>query len=573
MKRRISLIALVFFLIFSTVLPAARAQKTKTDVLIPLNDQTLFKIEYNPDIQEKWVKSNLGDKQVWTGNKQDVNFYQLEKTEQWERGYEYEVILKEKPGSNVFNFKIDSDNLNFYFQPPLSDEYFPKNYLVNDTHAFDENGTRSNYRPINVVNSYAVYDKVTDRKVLHIFRPKIIDSKLNEIWGTLLITKDNLQITIPQKFLDEAVYPVIIDPTFGYTTIGASTDDNPFGNIKVGWRYKNRVGDGNITQISVYGRAVSTNGSMRAGVYIANEIFPNIPTALKGSSNEVLVNTSLQWYNFTITAPVWNNTEYYLTIHRKPGFLNFRNYYDAGTHNQAVQHADTYADGLSDPFDPLGNIDFNFSRKGSIYANVEILDCPAAPTIVNITGAWIEYNASAINATVGTVDAGNLSSTLLIDGNTFNVSEVVGAPGIGISINFTGIDEDAQSIWLNIYYSYSGNLNHDFDIEFWNFDTSSWIEDSHLVDTLGFEWANATIYPLRIPIDFLSGGEVRVRLDHESAGNINHDLFIDYIKVQAFVPSAAATEETFQFFWIVIGIALMLIGIVLSKMWFDKENN
>ena len=184
----------------------------------------------------------------------------------------------------------------------------------------------------------------------------------------------------------------------------------------------------------------------------------------------------------------------------------------------------------------------------------------------NVTGSWIEYNLTEFNATVGTVDAGLLSSTFSVDGNTFDVSEVVGVPGMMLSGNFSGVDEDAISLWLLIYAYYDGNLNHDFDIEVWNFEGSVWVEDNHILDGVALEWFNSTIYPIRVPNDFLSNGEVRIRLDHESAGNINHDLFIDLIQLQAFIPSAAAGEP-FQFFWIVIGIALMIIGIVLARMW------
>lgn len=189
------------------------------------------------------------------------------------------------------------------------------------------------------------------------------------------------------------------------------------------------------------------------------------------------------------------------------------------------------------------------------------------PIVQNVTGEWIDYNASEIDAIVGTVDAGLLNSTFFVDVDTFDVSEVVGIPGMLISVNFTGIDEAASCLWLNVFYEYDGNLNHDFDIELWDFTASVWVDDSHLIDTVGFVWENSTIYDLRIPNDFLSGGEVKVQFNHEAAGNINHDLFIDYVRLQAFIPSDVAPAEPFQFFWIVIAIALMIVGIVLARMW------
>ncbi|MHA2344847.1 MAG: hypothetical protein ACXADW_23610, partial [Candidatus Hodarchaeales archaeon] len=166
---------------------------------------------------------------------------------------------------------------------------------------------------------------------------------------------------------------------------------------------------------------------------------------------------------------------------------------------------------------------------------------------------------------------GNLASTYFVDGNMFNVSEVVGVPGMQISVNFTLVDPDAESLWVLIYALYDGNLNHDFDIEVWNFTAGAWVEDDHILDGVVLSWINSTIYAIRIPNEFLSGGEVRVRLDHESAGNVNHDLFIDYIRLQAFIPSDVAAADEFQFFWIVLAIALMLIGIMLAKAWFEEN--
>jgi hypothetical protein len=151
----------------------------------------------------------------------------------------------------------------------------------------------------------------------------------------------------------------------------------------------------------------------------------------------------------------------------------------------------------------------------------------------------------------------------------FNVSEVVGVPGMQISINFTDVDPAAESLWLLFYGLYEGNLNHDFDIEVWDFENSIWVEDSHIPDMVSFGWINSTIYPIRIPYDFLSDGEVRIRLDHEAAGNINHDLFVEYVRLQAFIPLESAAE-TFQLFWIAIAISLMIIGILLASMWPDE---
>lgn len=87
-------------------------------------------------------------------------------------------------------------------------------------------------RPDNVIGSYAVYhatkkgNQYMNGKAFHVYRPIAEDALGNKAWCSLHIDKrfdpTNLTITIPQQFLDEAVFPVVVDPDFGYATIGGS---------------------------------------------------------------------------------------------------------------------------------------------------------------------------------------------------------------------------------------------------------------------------------------------------------------------------------------------------------------
>ncbi len=191
-------------------------------------------------------------------------------------------------------------------------------------------------------------------------------------------------------------------------------------------------------------------------------------------------------------------------------------------------------------------------------------------TINQLNGSWIDYNLTEIGVIRGTLDSGNLASTYFIDGDMFNVSEVAMTPGMGISANVTGIDDNAISLWITIFALYDGNLVHDFDIEVWNFTASAWVEDSHIEDMIVFEWVNSTIYGLRIPNEFLNAGEVRIRLDHESPGNPGHDLFIDYFRVQAFVPTGLAVAgvgagANWGLLWFLLILICVPIALVLLK--------
>jgi hypothetical protein len=74
--------------------------------------------------------------------------------------------------------------------------------------------------------SYAVYKKETQigegtGKLCHIHRPMIIDTRGRKIWGDLAVVGNELRITIPEQWLAEASYPVIVDPVIGTSTIGS----------------------------------------------------------------------------------------------------------------------------------------------------------------------------------------------------------------------------------------------------------------------------------------------------------------------------------------------------------------
>ena len=135
-------------------------------------------------------------------------------------GIEMEWLLPAKPRSNVFTCSLRSSGVAFHYQPELTAEEIA-------------NGFR---RPDNVIGSYAVYATGKRHnnaahsknyqlgKVAHIYRPLATDDNGVQAWCDLVIDEQagTLTVTVPQLFLDEAVYPVVVDPTLGYTSAGAS---------------------------------------------------------------------------------------------------------------------------------------------------------------------------------------------------------------------------------------------------------------------------------------------------------------------------------------------------------------
>ena len=140
----------------------------------------------------------------------------------WERlGFleevlEFEIVFKQKPLMNVLSFRIKAEGLRFSYQPFLT----------------EQDKSEGVERPPNVEGSYAVYhvtkknNQYMTGKAFHIYRPIAEDAVGNKAWCAIhidgYIDPKNLTITVPQQFLNEATYPVTIDPDFGDNSIGGS---------------------------------------------------------------------------------------------------------------------------------------------------------------------------------------------------------------------------------------------------------------------------------------------------------------------------------------------------------------
>ena len=108
-----------------------------------------------------------GEKIKLIGAKKEVHLYDIAPCERHPKGgFEFEVILKEKPTSNKLEFSIETKGLDFYYQPELTQEEKDK----------------GDFRPENVVGSYAVYHESKSNneyktgKAFHWYYPYLIDA-------------------------------------------------------------------------------------------------------------------------------------------------------------------------------------------------------------------------------------------------------------------------------------------------------------------------------------------------------------------------------------------------------------
>jgi hypothetical protein len=204
-------------------------------------------------IENKIVKYKLTGSELW--------FYQLPNSKEIpEGGFEFMAKLDSKPAKNTISFQINAPNLEFLYQPPLTEENYSKDFDCTETLCINSKANYTVKRPANVVGSYAVYHSTKANnqygtgKVGHIYRPYVNDSLGTFVWANLTIDKEIMTITIPQEFLDNAVYPIFIDPSFGYTIAGgsASGSDTADANRGIESTYLASEGD-TLTKFAYYG--------------------------------------------------------------------------------------------------------------------------------------------------------------------------------------------------------------------------------------------------------------------------------------------------------------------------------
>lgn len=259
----------------------------------------------------------------WNGNNESMEAIPLDPTEDIEDGgMEINVTLASEPISNIFNFSITgSADMNFVYQGPLWQERGLKGPEDDCTDTDCSIPSGHAHRPENVVDSYAVYstdyrDHIEGQinygsgKLFHIYRPQVTDAKGNTVWADLSYTNGILTVTVPQKFLDTAVYPVIIDPTFGYTTQGASSDNNN-NDIQLFKSVGTPASSGTLTSVSAYVRTDGT-GKLAVAIYSNSGTSPSASIANVNTGTTVTTGATFLLTATNLSASVTSGTQYWL---------------------------------------------------------------------------------------------------------------------------------------------------------------------------------------------------------------------------------------------------------------------
>lgn len=293
--------------------------------------------------------------------------------------------FKEKPANNIYTLKLGEDWDNFYwFYQPIELSQAEK----------DQDG----FRPDNVRGSYAVYhkskrnNKYKTGKALHIYRPQATDADGKKVWTTLHIEKGIYTVTIPQDFLDKAVYPVVVNDIIGYNTIGGSEGAFGSGNIEAVGPDEAATTAG-LDKCYVYSNMTTGTGVVTMGVYDYDS-GGDIPNNLIGNTAEVTITTGgFAWYSSNCTGSITSGTSYYAALHAGSNASAPRAKYDITGPLTTETQNDTYSAGnMPDPFTANPSEQTWFR---SLYA--ETSAGAGTNTQINIGDDWKEIAGAQIN--------------------------------------------------------------------------------------------------------------------------------------------------------------------------------
>lgn len=281
----------------------------------------------------------------------ETEFYVRPPTEQFEGGIaELDIILPTKPNDNRIILDIEAEGVNFFHQPPLTPEEIAE-------------GTE---RPDNIVNSYALYDKVKRDhaigginymcgKLFHIPRPRPVDALGNWCWADLLIENGKQIITIPWDFLNNAVYPIrhAAGDTFGKTDQGALT------------RVLTGVIQGPVASPASNGTGVNI------GAWISNsQLDKNVKCALYDTSGNMIANGATEekavvagdnqnlTFDFLAAPTLQSAATYWIFAWGEGNIGDLYLYYDEGGEPGGNRWKSLGYDGWPDPLEGTGESSF-----------------------------------------------------------------------------------------------------------------------------------------------------------------------------------------------------------------------
>jgi len=402
-----------------------------------------------------------------------------------ENGIEWEIVLNAVPVVNSFSLNVNGAGLEWYYHPSLTVEYTEPGWTVNDTHAYDPLGELVAHRPIDIVGSYAVYS--SEAKFMHVYRPRVVDSGGSETWGKLSYSENVLTVTVDREWLKKAVYPVYIDPTFGYKTQGGSFWNVPDDQIKF-TRYTYAGGDQYAYSITAYLGSDETD-TIQCAIYDNSLNLVNL--------TETWVKTGDGWHTFEFPIPfAIANGNYHLAVWSNSPDTHPAIAYDAGQDG----FYDTTSSWQAWP-DPLTKSITSADHKLSMY--VLYGHAPAAPVNKGVDSdavfsrdvpGWVNVTVNDAN-NVTNIDTVDIQVNTTLDTQNFTLrwtqatdifNEVSDPDEICTldTVNSTAINLNATAVRVCYHFTMTGGADGACDVRVTTTDDEANID----VDTYAAEF-------------------------------------------------------------------------------------
>jgi hypothetical protein len=294
--------------------------------LMRWTNETNFSVRLKDTEYEKATITTDKDKIIWDKDNIKIEFFDYA---EGEGGHKMIWFLKEKPLTNKVEFSLQSKGLDFFRQPPLTEEYqngyseeFQKEIVVTETQVKDLEGNVLVERPENVVGSYAVYHSTKGGmndingkeyktgQMGMIYPSHLTDAEGKESKVKLVIDVINSTFTeeIPQDFLDTAVYPIRGNTDFGYTTLAGTA--SAVSNIVSGSR-DTSGGTGTLVNITAGTYRAATTAKEKCALY--DDASPGNLIANSDTPEKTGV-IAKEWEVFTPTSPPSISNQYYKII-------------------------------------------------------------------------------------------------------------------------------------------------------------------------------------------------------------------------------------------------------------------
>lgn len=300
--------------------------------------------------------------------------------------YDIGLVFLVKPKTNIWKFDLEYDtDFNFCYQKPTQEMIDALGIKMSD----------------DIIGSYAVYFKDPMKgKAFHIYRPELIDNNGSRSWCEMHINEETktLEITGDSKWLETAVYPVVLDPTIGYTTIGGVADGLDSSSYYLYFSKFTMPVDGTVTGLKLccnkYGGGTPV---FKAAIYDASRNLMTTGTLQVTPTQATKPTNDSEWTETTLGGDLVGGTVYYLTINFT-GNLNI--YYD-DTGVASYYGIGTYA---GFPASPGPTMNAWVNRTYSCYityttgptSNIKTLNCNAYANIKTVNTNVIA-NVKTIN--------------------------------------------------------------------------------------------------------------------------------------------------------------------------------